>query len=587
MKKLLVVFAFLLFLALLAGVAGVLLSGGTPAISGPSILALTLDRPVVDYSTNPELPFLEGRSLATFSAIYRGLERARRDDAVEGLALHVKNARLGLSKAEELLGLLDAFRESGKWVDCHLETAGEGGNGTLAYYLTSSCDRLSLTPAGELDVVGLWADGVFLRGTLDKLGIEPDFHHVGDYKSAAESFTETEHSPSAREAIGALLDDVYDVIVSAIARSRQMDPEAVRIAIDRAPFTADQALEEGLVDELAYADEFLARVRERVEGGPEPVDLVKYSRRAGGGSTRVAVVYAQGTIVRGGATVDPWTDTRYVGSDTMTKILDDLADDEGVAAVVLRIDSPGGSAVASDLIARSVRNLAAVKPVVVSMSDLAASGGYYIAADAAKIVAMETTLTGSIGVVGGKLATGRFEEEKLGITHDSLQRGANADFFSSVRPWTPEQAERYQSMMRDTYDRFVGRVAEGRELQVEEVLAVAGGRIWSGKRASELGLVDEIGGMDKALDVVREELGLEPGTALALELHPRSRTFLEMLTDASYGISSPAKIQIDLLPRPPRVPRMLELPAELVEAARPLGSWDGTHRETRGEQEWF
>lgn len=570
MKKLLIVFLFLVFLALLAALGGILLSGGAPTtLAGARVLELTLDRPLVDYSPDPELPFFENRGVGSFSEVYRGLARARRDDRVEGLALHIKNARFGIAKAEELLGLIESLRENGKWVECHLETAGEGSNGTLAYYLTSACDRVSLSPSAELDIVGLYADGVFLRGTLDKLGIEPDFHHVGDYKSAAEAYTEKQHSPAAREALGELLDDLYESIVSAIAGARDLTPEAVRDAIDRAPLTAAEALASGLVDELAYGDEFEQRVRDRTAGDPEPLDLLAYARRSGSGQNRVAVVYVQGTIIRGRAAVDPWTQQRYIGSDTLTEILAELARRSAVEAVVLRIDSPGGSAVASDLMSRAVQQLAAVKPVVVSMSDLAASGGYYIAADAAKIVAASTTLTGSIGVVGGKLATGSFQEDKLGITHDSLQRGANADFFSSLELWTPEQAERYRALMEETYSRFVARVAEGRDLPTAEVLAVAGGRVWSGRRAAELGLVDEIGGLDRALDIVREEIGVAPDTTLELELHPRARTLFEILTGVSSSLLGPRKLEIDLIPAS-RLPLSLELPPEVAGLVRPF-----------------
>ena len=410
--------------------------------------------------------------------------------------------------------------------------------------------------------MGLYADSPFIRGTLDKLRIDPQFLHVGDFKSAAELYTETEHSPAAEEALGAVLDDLYDQIVTAISERREISPERVRELIDLAPLGAEQALADGLVDDITYPDLF----EEHLAGADKRplVSLDDYLVAPAGFSTqRVAVVFAQGTIVRGGNGTDSWSQQRYVGAESMRQILRPLVEDSTLAGVVVRVDSPGGSAVASDLILREMELLAARKPVVVSMSDVAASGGYYISAKAAKIVAEPATITGSIGVVGGKLATRRFQEELLGVSHDTLQRGANADFYSSLDPFSAEQEARFLAGMTRVYDVFLGHVAEGRQMSLAEVEDVAGGRIWTGRQALENGLIDEVGGLDRAIEIVLESAGLDPGEPVELDFYPRPPSLFELLSQGLSPFVDARNLPFSLLPAL-QVPRALELPPDLV-----------------------
>ncbi len=572
MKRLLVIFVFLLVLAVLIAAAGILLSGGGATFPGEKILVLQLDRPLYDYLEAPSFSWIRRGSPQSLADIWSGLAQARNDPDVLGLSFYLRDAQLGFGKAQELRSLLESLRQSDKFVRCFLETAGEGRNGTLAYFLVSACDHITLAPLGDMNLVGLYSDAVFLKGTLDKLKIETDFSHAGQYKSAAEQYTNTGHSPEAEEALSGVLDDLFDQIVSTIAADRDLTTERVRELIDRSPLTAEEALEEGLVDGLGYPDEFEESLSELSSGEPRFVALSDYvpSGRPLAGN-RVAVVFTQGTIVRGANGTDPWSQQRYAGSETLGTILRELAEDSGVAAVVLRVDSPGGSALASDLILREVTRLAERKPVVVSMSDVAASGGYYIASKASGIVAEPATITGSIGVVGGKFALRRFQEDLLGITHDNLARGANADFFSTLDRFSPEQAELYERLMLRIYAAFKGHVAAGRKMTPEAVEAVAQGRIWTGRQALGHGLVDRLGGLDVALELARQKAELSPGEATAIDFYPRPPSLMDFLSRNLEPVLGRPPAESLLLRSLPSPPLPLELPPELLEALLTFG----------------
>lgn len=567
MKKLLIIFLLLLTLAILVAVVGILVSRGGATLPGEKILTLTLDRPVHDYQETPSLFWIRRGSPQSMADIWAGLAGARNDPQIVGLSVYLRNARFGFGKAQELRYLLESFQGSERFVNCFLETAGEGTNGTLAYFLVSACDHITLAPLGEINLVGLFSDAYFLKGTLDKLKIETDLSHAGQYKSAAEQFTNTAHSPAAEEALSSVLDDLFDQIVTAIAEDRDLTVEAVRNLIDRAPLTADEALQEGLVDSLGYPDEYEESLSELFSKEPRLVALSDYAPPGRTlAASRVAVVFTQGTIVRGSNGTDPWSQQRFAGSETLGAILRELADDPGVPAVILRVDSPGGSALASDLMLREVIRLAERKPLIVSMSDVAASGGYYIASMATGIVAEPTTITGSIGVVGGKFVLRRFQEDLLGITHDTLARGANADFFSSLDHFSPEQAQHYERLMGRIYDAFVGHVAEGREMTSAAVEAVAQGRIWTGRQALENGLVDELGGLDVALDLARQQAGLETGESIAIDFYPRPPSLMDFLSQNLEPFLGRPTAESLLLRSLPSAPMPLELPPELLES---------------------
>ncbi len=567
MKKLLAIFLVLIALAVAIAAGAIALAGrAVPSLGTARVLSLRLVEPLADYAPEPRLPFLNVAPRPSLATIYRAVRRARGDERVKGLAVYVQDASMGLAQAQELRRLLGSLAAAGKHVDCYLEGAGEGANGTLDYFLATACRRIVLTPGSEVNLLGLLADSAFLRGTLDKLKIEPEFEHVGEYKSASEAYTETEHSPAAEEALGSLLDDFYAQIVDAVAASRRLEPTAVRELFDGAPYTAERALELGLIDELAYPDEFEERVLEAA-GGASLVELEEY-RGAPRRGRHLAVVFAQGIIVRGRGGLEPWSQQRYLGSDDLGELLRELAEDSAVAAVVLRIDSPGGSALASELMLRVVVRLGEAKPLVVSMSSLAASGGYYIAARSATIVAEEATLTGSIGVVGGKLVTRRFQQELLGISHDPLARGANADFYSTLSAFSPVQEERFRTQMQAIYRRFVAHVAEGRGLAPAAVEELARGRVWSGERALQLGLVDELGGLDRALELAAEAAGIAAAET-AVGYYPRPPSWREIL-EGRRSLAARSPLEALAAAWTPRSPQSLELPSELARLAQPF-----------------
>jgi protease-4 len=571
MRRLLLLFLILVGLAVAIALVAVLRSGGgTPSralAGGSTVLGLTLSEPLADYAPAPRLPFLRIQPRQSLATIYRAVRRARDDDDVRAVRVYVQRAAMGLAQAQELRRLLASLVDAGKSVHCYLEGAGEGTNGTLAYYLVSVCPTVSLMPGSDLNLIGVHVDSAFLRGTLDKLRIEPDFDHVGRYKSAAEAYTESAHSPASREALGTILDDLYGQIVAAIADGRELAPERVRDLVDRGPHTADEALAAGLVDELLYPDELDERIRDEVGEKARLLTTEEYARHTRARAS-LAVVFAQGPIVRGDDALDPWTRERAIASDDLGELLAALTEDATTRAVVLRVDSPGGSALASELILRRATLLAEAKPLVVSMSSLAASGGYYISTRARSIVAEAGTLTGSIGVVGGKFATRSFQQELLGITHDTLQRGANADFYSALDPFTPQQAETYHRQMEAVYDRFVAHVVSGREMTRDAVLAIAEGRVWSGERAAAVGLIDEIGGLDRALEIAAEAAGIALADA-GVAFYPEPPSLFDLLADDGLPDLSIdlERLAAALEPSPPGT---LELPADLARIAYPF-----------------
>ena len=569
MKKLLFVFLFLVAVAVLATIAGIRMGRkGASLGQGPTVLVWRLAGPVLEQSA-PRLPFGEGRETESIAELYPALRAARQDPAVRGLVVYLQDAELGLAKAQELRRQMMALRRAGKAVECYLETAGEGSNGTLPYYLATACEKIHLAPAGDLNLIGLYSETRFLRGALDKLKIVPNFNRVGRYKSAVESYTQNQYTPEAQEAIAAVLDGYFAQIVSAVAEARHKSEAEVRALIDGAPYSAQEAMARGLVDRLSYPDEFTEQLEKRLGFKPDYVDIEDYQPASALAGKRVAVVFALGEIVRGGGGAAPWTQEVYLGSDDVAKLLRDLAEDGSISAVVLRIDSPGGSALASDFILREVERLKRKKPVIVSMSDEAASGGYYIAAKADKIVAEPATLTGSIGVFGGKFVTRGFEEEILGLGHDSQKRGANADLYSSLEPYTPQQEARVQQLMDRTYQTFVGHVATGRRLSRTAVEGIAGGRVWTGAAAQKIGLVDELGGLDRAIELARQQARIGAGETVGVDFYPAPPSWLDLFVEKRQP-RLPAALAEVVKTLETTSPRLLELPPEVARLARPF-----------------
>jgi len=461
------------------------------------------------------------------------LRELAKQTTLTGMILRVEDLSISLPDVVELRAAMNEFRATGKQLRCHVESA---SNST--YLVLTACDMIGLAPLGDIAITGPSAMPIHVKGLLDKLGVQADFIHVGAYKGAAEPLTRDAPSREMEETLGAILDRRYDTMVDTIATARKIDPAAVKGLIDTALFPADQAKAAKLVDDVTTWEAFRDGVKApwtKIEIEPDDNNqlaaMMKLARFLGAmpperpTGDHVAVVYALGNIVDGDS--DGVIGARQeIASHTLVAALRALAADDAVKAVVLRIDSGGGSAQASELIWTALEDLRAKKPVVVSMSDVAASGGYYIAAGATKIFAHADTLTGSIGVVGGRVAPGP-ALAKLGVTTFPMGRGKHATMMSSLSPWTPEEKALMQRHMEAVYTTFVSRVAQGRKLTPDKVQPLAQGRVWTGTKAKDLGLVDEIGGLDAAIAEARKLAKLDGLSEL--EIYPPSPTLRDVL----------------------------------------------------------
>jgi protease-4 len=505
------------------GILALALRGHTPGLaSGESYLYLALDREVPEQPPR-EIETLFERRPPSLRTLVESLDRAAGDASVRAVVVRLGSLPdAGWGKVQELHAALTRFRKSGKAAYAHLESAGN-----REYYLATACSKIFAVPTAILDVSGLAAEVTFFRGTLDKLGVQAQFEGVGKYKNAPNQFTERGFTEPHREQMDALLDSVFSQYLDAIAQGRAKTREEAAALIERGPFSAQEALQTGLVDELLYRDEVEARLKsaERVTPGV----YVKAARGLGfDGRARVALVYAVGEIVPGESQDGPFGGSGFAGSDTVAGALRQARQDRAVKAIVLRVDSPGGSGTASDVIWREVRLARKAKPVVVSMGDVAASGGYYIAMGGDAIVAQPGTITGSIGVFGGKFSL-RGLYDKLGVTRETLTRGRHSDIFSEYRPWDEEERAKIRGLMESFYSDFLRKAAEGRKMSEAEVHAVAQGRVWTGAEAKQHGLVDQLGGLEEALAVAKSRAGIGADEEVALVVLPERKSLLDLL----------------------------------------------------------
>jgi protease IV len=488
------------------------------------LLELDLTEPLLEAPPTDPVGWLQARRQTSVRAVLNGLRDAAADPRVAGLVAKV-GGPVGLARAQELRDAVAEFARSGKPAVAWAESFGEFSAGTLPYLLATGFSEVWLQPSGTLGLTGVAVEVTFLRGVFDKLGVEIQVDRRKEYKNAVDRFVGTEFTDAYREAATRYADSAYEQIVAAIADRRGLSADEVREIVDRAPLLADEALAARLVDRLGYRDEVYADLRRRLGDGISLLYLGRYrkpqqpaeklarvarglgDRVAGQREQVVALVSATGTIRSGSSGRGPLGGTA-MGADTVTAALRSAAREPTVRAVVLRVDSPGGSAVASDTIWRAVARVrAGGKPVIVSMGELAASGGYYISMGADVIVAQPGTLTGSIGVFGGKaVLTGLLE--RAGVTTDAVQAGRHARIMSPRRRFDEDETVLLGRWMDAIYTEFVGKAARGRNMTYEALDAVAGGRVWTGADAAERGLVDELGGLDRASDLARKRAGL-------------------------------------------------------------------------------
>ncbi|MBV9687174.1 MAG: signal peptide peptidase SppA, partial [Alphaproteobacteria bacterium] len=524
-------------------VAGVMLlvGGLKPSVTPlPANILLTADltRDLREGpSEEPVLRLVVG-SKPTLRDFLDAIEAAGNDPRVKVLLARVGDDELGLATVQEVRDAIAAFRSKGKLALAFADSFGEFGPGTRPYYLATAFDEIWLQPMGNVGLTGLYADSPFIKGTLDLVGVVPEFDHREQYKTAMNVLTETKMTPAHREEVEALLVSVGGQIVRGIAQARKTTEAEVRELIDRGPLLAQEAVQAKLVDRLGYRDQVLAHARARAGSGAETVSLANYLDHAGRphreGST-IALIYGSGLVVRGGAAANPLTGSNMMAASELTRAFRAAVRDPSVRAILFRIDSPGGSVVASESIWREVvfaRERG--KPVVVSMGDVAGSGGYYVAAAADKIIAQPATLTGSIGVLAGKLVVADLLK-KIGVSTDSAQIGANAAMFSPTADFSAQAHSRLEAFLDETYRGFKDHVATGRHMTPEEVEAVAKGRVWSGEDAKARGLVDELGGYSVALRLAREVASLPPDAPFTLTVFPREETLPELLYNRLSG----------------------------------------------------
>jgi protease-4 len=522
-----VVFA-LIAVAMMVSLGGLLvlsmMVAAPPPVPSNATLYLPVKAPFPEVASFDLVSQLVQRP-ATLRDTLEAIRKAKRDSRVKALVITPSAGGALWAQLQEVRTAIEDFKTSNKPVTAFLESGGG-----QEYYVASAADRVVMMPAGQLDLAGVATYELFFRGTLDKLGVTPDLLHIGDYKTAANTFTEKGFTKEHLEMSKSLNRDWYDEMVRAIATSRKRTVEEIRAVIDDGPFLAEAAKKAGLVDALLYEDQL---DDEKPIAGTQRLDSQTFAQvpASGDGWTpgaRIAVLYAVGAIASGKSSFDGAG--LVVGSDTFAEWLRKIRIDSSVRAAVIRIDSPGGSAIASEVIWRELMLTRDKMPVIVSMGDVAASGGYYMAVPAHVIVAEPGTLTGSIGVVTGKFV---LDEAlgNLGMTTGSVSDGRNAEIYSPFRPFTATERTRVQEQMRATYDLFVSRVAQGRKSTSEKIDAVGQGRVWTGRQARERGLVDEIGGLDRAIQLAKEHAKLDVKKDVSLLVYPQPPSIFDLLAN--------------------------------------------------------
>ncbi|HEY2018044.1 MAG TPA: signal peptide peptidase SppA [Bryobacteraceae bacterium] len=504
-----------------------------PSISDNSVLVLRLAGEI------PEKPPVElpeflggGHPGTTVTGVWMTLRKAAADSHIKAVVLEPEGLSAGWAKLEEMRSDVEQFRKSGKPVYAYLRAPT-----TRDYYVAMAADRIYLGPEDPLMLKGLRAEMMYFKKTFDKLGVSVEVEHAGKYKDFGDMFTRSDMSPETREVMTSVVDDLYGNLVQHIAAARKKTPQEVQAIIDQGPFTANQALKAGLVDELRFEDQVWGELKDALKSG-EPIKVasesyMKVPPESVGlqGKSRVAMVIGEGDIVRGGSD-DNGADETNLTSAGFDKLLKQVAADSTIKAVVVRIDSPGGEVTASDDIWRQMNLLSQKKPVVISMSDLAASGGYYMALTGDTLVAYPGTLTGSIGVVFGKPNLHGLYD-KLGITKDAIQRGKHADIDSDYTPLTPDERDKLRLGIDESYQDFVTKVATARHRPFAEVEPLAQGRVWLGSQAKANGLVDELGGLDTAIDLAKKKAKIPAGEQVTLVMYPPRRNIIDIILKRS------------------------------------------------------
>lgn len=536
-----------------------------PSLPDKMVLLLDMGGPRVSARTKYLEEFGFGSRELTVPEMVDAMDRGAKDDRVQALALFIEPKLLGISDFQELRSAVHRFRETGKPVRAYADSFGGGGSGLGLYYLATAADEIWMQPVGVVAIPGLSAELPFARGLLEKVGVTPQFFQRKEYKTAMEHFTSYEMSPASREQTTELIGDIGDQISDAISVDRQKIGANVNSLIDMGLFTDEEALKYGLVDKIDYRDVFVDSLRQKIGGNakdrtPDFISLEEYVSASpvkpeGHHPQSVALISIEGMIVEGegGGGALGFNEQLATSADIADAIMQ-AARDDSIKAIVLRINSPGGTPTAAETIYRAIVRAKTQfkKQIIVSMGATAASGGYWIAAPADKIYALDGTLTGSIGVVGGKFdASGLWD--KLDVNWQNVSYGKNGGMWSFNRSFSPSEQERFEASLDNVYAAFIKRVTEGRKLKPAQVEEIAKGHVWTGRQAQKLGLVDVIGGQDKALDDVAVSLGAKNRAGLNIMPLPKEESpFKELMelfgTQAALPKFLPDSIKAELAP---------------------------------------
>jgi len=569
-RTLMLIGAWVVVMAIVGAIATLMSQESLPA---RIVLEIDFEREFAEYIPTDPLASVLMEQTVSVRDIVDALHQAVTDERVLALVARTGTPRMGLAEIQEVRDAVMAFRESGKPAVAYAETFGEFGPGNGAYYLAAAFDRIYLQPSGDIGLTGLMAESAFVSGTLEKLGLSPRMDHRYEYKSALNMFTEKKYTQPHREATLQIIESQFGQIVQGIAAGRGLEVDAVRDLVDRGPFLGKQALAENLVDGLAYRDEVQAVIDDDLGEEAERVSLFTYLRQMGRPHSEgeaIALIYGVGGVHRGKSEYSAALSGPTMGSDSVSAAFRSAVQDDTVKAILFRVDSPGGSYVASDTIWReTVRAKEAGKPVIVSMGNVAGSGGYFVAAAADKIVAQPGTITGSIGVVGGKMLTAELME-KIGISSDEVHTSTNATMWSSSLDYTPQQWHRITTWLDHVYADFTQKVAQGRDLTQEQVHAVAKGRIWTGEDAKDIGLVDELGGFPVALRLAKQAAGIAEDAPVQVKLFPEQKTLVDTVLSRLQGREDAAA---EVSPTAAALRQVMQAVRPVIQMGQRLGLW--------------
>lgn len=500
-----------------------------PSVAANSVLVLSLSGDIPEAAPiELPIPFFQEQNVPTMRDMWHSLHEAASDSRIKALVLEPQGLAVGWGKLEELHQDLMNFRKSGKPVYAFLRSPG-----SHEYYLASAADKIFISPDDEVDVKGFLLQVLFVKGALDKFGVQMQVDHIGQYKDAGDIFTRTDMSPESREVYNQVLDQIYGNFCAVVAQGRHKTVDDLKALIDRGPFLASQAKAAGLIDELGFEDDVFSDLKRKLDISDLKKTAIRtYFRAVPSRGDRIALLVGEGDIVQGGPT-NPFGNTQAeIAANSFIKLIREVREDTGIKGVILRVDSPGGDAVASDEILHELKVLSKSKPLVISMSDYAASGGYLISMTGNQLVAYPNTVTGSIGVLYERPNI-RGLLDKIGVSTDSVSRGKLADMDSISNPLSDAARQKLHDSIQAMYNSFVSSVASARKKSFDQINAIAQGRVWMGAQADQNGLVDELGGFDQAVALVRQKANLPAAGQTDLVMYPPRRSLLEMLTNSS------------------------------------------------------